>query len=296
MSQSDFLHLLSDAASKVDATLQDILQGPDVAHAGLASAMSYAAIDGGKRLRGFLCLATADIFSAPIGNALRVASAIEAVHAYSLIHDDLPCMDDDDMRRGKPSLHKATNEATAVLAGDGLLTLAFSILSDRATAPDAATRLSLVAGLAHAAGAAGMVAGQAYDMDNDALKDAAMLLKVHRLKTGALIRFSVEAGALIAGADDNARKQLISYAENLGLAFQIIDDVLDVTGEEEKIGKTTGKDQASDKLTFVSVYGVAGAKEHAARYARQALEDIAFFGARAEPLRQAVAFVIERES
>ena len=296
MVQPAFLDLLAEAARDVDTNLTDILDGPEVAHIGLGDAMSYASVNGGKRLRAFLCLATAQLFNAPRESAIRVASAIEVVHAYSLVHDDLPSMDDDDMRRGKPSLHKATSEATAILAGDALLTLAFTILSDKATSTDAETRIELVAGLARAAGAAGMVAGQAYDMQTNRPDDQATLIKVHALKTGALIKFSVEAAAIIGGASEKDRMRLIAYAENLGLAFQVTDDVLDVIGDESKIGKSKGKDKVLNKLTFVSVYGLQAARDHARLYAEQALESISSFGGEAAPLRQAVAFVIGRES
>ncbi|HCD16616.1 MAG TPA: farnesyl-diphosphate synthase [Rhodobiaceae bacterium] len=259
--------------------------------------MRYTALAGGKGFRPFLCLASAQIFDAPEPAAIRVASAIECIHCYSLIHDDLPCMDDDDMRRGKPALHKAFDEATAILAGDALISLAFEILTDAATHDTATTRLELVAGLARASGMQGMVGGQMIDImaARDTL-DAGGLTRLQKMKTGALISFAVDAGAVLGGAEPSDRHALAGFAHDIGLAYQIADDVLDVEGDADHLGKSVGKDAAQDKSTFVSLLGVARAREQALQLSHQAVGYLDVFGARADPLREAAAFVIQRRS
>jgi len=242
-------------------------------------------------------LAAAKIFDAPEPAAIRVASAIECIHCYSLIHDDLPCMDDDDMRRGKPALHKAFDEATAILAGDALISLAFEILADEATHKTVTTRLDLVAGLARASGMQGMVGGQMIDMmaARDTL-DAGGLTRLQKMKTGALISFAVDSGAILGSAEANERNALSGFAHDIGLAYQIADDVLDIEGDADILGKSVGKDVVQDKSTFVSLLGVERAREQALQLSHRAVSYLDAFGERAEPLREAAAFVIQRRS
>ncbi|MDP5308579.1 polyprenyl synthetase family protein [Paracoccus sp. 2205BS29-5] len=260
----------------------------------LRDAMAYATV-GGKRLRGFLVLESARLHGLTEDAALPVALAVEALHAYSLVHDDLPAMDDDDLRRGMPTCHIQWSEATAILAGDALQTLAFELLTDEAIG-DAAARLRLIRALARAAGAAGMVWGQALDIAAETAAQAPDLKAIKRLqgaKTGALIRFAATAGPLMAGDDVAA---LDGYARNLGLAFQIADDILDVTGDEALTGKRVGKDSGAGKATFVSVLGLDGARAEAARLAHDAVASLADYGDDAENLRDLARFVIERDT
>lgn len=271
----------------------------DAALAGLADepvirAMRYA-VQGGKRLRGFLVLEGARMLGVAEASAVSAAAAVEALHAYSLIHDDMPCMDDDDLRRGLPTVHKVWDEATAVLAGDALQTLAFELLTDPALG-SAEVRVALVAGLAKASGAEGMVLGQALDIAAETAATPLTLDQITRLqagKTGALIRFSAEAGALIAQADP---APLRAYADALGLAFQIWDDVLDVEGDVAKTGKRLHKDADAGKATFVSLLGLAEAKARAADLIAQAEAALAPYGAAAANLNAAARFVISRDN
>ena len=287
----------AQAAARVDKLLHDLLTVPESVEGRVIEAMRYSVLGGGKRFRAFLCCASANLFDVDPTHAARAAAAIECVHSYSLIHDDLPCMDDDDMRRGKPSLHCAYDEATAVLAGDALLTLAFEILVDEQTHPRKAVRLDLIAGLTKAAGAQGMVGGQVFDMLSPELElDAGALTHLQQMKTGALIRFSVDAGAVLGGAGAEQRQALISYANDIGLAFQIADDLLDVRQTSEELGKTAGKDEASGKVTFVSLLGEERANAQAEVLVEQAVAHLSPFGAVAEPLREAAKFVIQRNS
>ena len=287
-----FENRLAVAATEIQAELDRALAplGQDA----LSAAMRYAA-GGGKRLRAFLVLEGARLHGVPRGQALRAGAAVECVHAYSLVHDDLPCMDDDDLRRGQPTVHVKWDEAIAVLAGDALQTLAFEMLGDPATAPDPARRIDLVASLARAAGAAGMVGGQARDIAAENASAPLTLDQITTLqagKTGALIRWSAEAGPRLAGADPAA---LGAYAEALGLAFQIADDILDVEGDAERTGKRVGKDAAAGKATFVSLLGLDGARTRAAELAETACAALAPYGADGETLRQAARFVISRQ-
>ena len=294
---SGFHKLLQHAAGQVNTALDALLAVPDGHEGRLYEAMRYTVLADGKGFRPFLCLATAKIFDAPEPVAIRVASAIECIHCYSLIHDDLPCMDDDDMRRGKPSLHKAFDEATAILAGDALISLAFEILADEATHKAVTTRLDLVAGLARASGMQGMVGGQMIDMmaARDTL-DAGGLTRLQKMKTGALISFAVDAGAILGGAEASERSALSGFAHDIGLAYQIADDVLDIEGDANILGKSVGKDDAQDKSTFVSLLGVERAREQALQLSHQAVSYLDAFGERAELLREAAAFVIQRRS
>ena len=283
---------LSRAAAAVQARLDRALA--DRADQPVIHAMRYA-LQGGKRLRGFLVIESAALFDVPLAGAVSAAAAVEALHAYSLVHDDLPCMDDDDLRRGQPTVHLKWDEATAVLAGDALQTLAFELLADPALGP-AEARIALVATLARASGAEGMVLGQALDI---AAETAAMPLTLDQItalqagKTGALIRWSAEAGARLAGADP---APLGHYAAALGLAFQIADDILDVEGDAAKAGKRLRKDDAAGKATFVSLLGLEGAKARARGLVAEAEAALAPYGGRATTLIDAARFVIAREN
>jgi farnesyl diphosphate synthase len=283
---------LARDAVRVQAALDALLPPPGVA---LSEAMRYA-VAGGKRLRAFLVLEGARLHGAPEAGALRAAAAVECLHAYSLVHDDLPCMDDDALRRGQPTVHVKWDEAIAVLAGDGLQALAFEILADPATAPDAAVRVALVGGLARAAGAAGMVLGQAEDIAAETAAAPLSLARITALqarKTGALIGWAAEAGPLLAGADPAPMR---AYAAALGLAFQIADDILDVAGDPAKAGKRLRKDAAAGKATFVSHLGLDGARARAAELVAEACAALAPYGARADTMRETARYVVGRET
>ena len=286
-----FPDILAADARAVQGRLTAALSGK--ADQPVIHAMRYA-LSGGKGLRGFLVLESARLFD--LGDrALSAAAAIEALHAYSLIHDDLPCMDDDDLRRGQPTVHRKWDEATAVLAGDALQTLAFELLCDPALG-SAEVRMALVQGMAQASGAEGMVLGQALDMAAEAADTPLTLEQITRLqagKTGALIRFAAKAGAIIAGADP---APLDAYAQALGLAFQIADDILDVQGDPAKAGKRLGKDADAGKATFVSLLGLAEAEARAKSLIAEAEAHLARYGAKAATLIAAARFVIARES
>ena len=283
---------LAEARATVEAALANALDRLPPGE--LRDAMRYACT-GGKRLRAFLVLESARLHGIGMPAAAPVAAAVEALHAYSLVHDDLPAMDDDDLRRGLPTTHIRFSEATAILAGDALQTLAFQLLADPAIGP-AEARLRLVAAFARAVGAEGMVLGQMLDIAAETAPQPLDLPAVTRLqdaKTGALIGFSATAGALIAGDDPGP---LATYATDLGLAFQIADDILDVTGDAATTGKRTGKDEAAGKATFVSLLGLSGARAEAARLVARAQSVLAPYGASAQNLRDLARFVIERET
>ena len=291
----DLNRALATAAAAVDQALEDILPGPEGAHGRVCEAMRYAVFAGGKRLRPYLTLASAALFEAPRAGALRAAAAIEALHTYSLVHDDLPCMDDDDLRRGRPTTHRKFDEATAVLAGDGLLTLAFGILADARTHDSAEVRCELAARLAESAGAGGMIGGQMMDMQapGGGYGETDIIL-LQRMKTGALFEFSCEAGPILGRADADARRRLRSYARDLGLAFQIADDLIDVLGDEAKAGKAVGKDSEQGKATLVSLWGVEAARAEAARLAGQAAAALEPYGPAADELRALPFWLLDR--
>jgi farnesyl diphosphate synthase len=287
---------LQATATQVNGALDALLPKPQGPESQLVEAMRYAALNGGKRLRPFFVLEAGRLFDADESSLLRAGLAIECVHTYSLIHDDLPCMDDDDLRRGRPTLHRAFSEATALLAGDALLTFAFEILAEPASHPDPQMRCMLIAGLARAAGGQGMVAGQVADMaGQDIGSDLIAVTRMNRLKTGALINFSVDAGALIGCAADAERTALSRYANDVGLAFQMVDDLLDAEGVVRDTGKAVRKDAARGKVNFVTVLGVAATRERVGMLSAQAKQHLALFGPRARVLREAVDFVIERK-
>ena len=288
---------LAQAAQVTDIALEKLLVAPTGLEGRVYQAMRYSALAPGKRLRPFLVLASAQLFGVARRCALQVAAATEMVHAYSLVHDDLPAMDNSDLRRGRPTCHKEFDEATAVLAGDGLLTAAFEVLADPDTHGDPAVRCELVTALAGAAGAAGMVGGQMIDLiaEHQTL-DIGAITRLQRMKTGALIAFSCEAGAILAKAPHELRTALRGYAHDLGLAFQIADDLLDVEGSAAETGKPVGADVASGKATFVSILGVTRARAQAELLIRQAIAHLDLFEQRAELLREAARFVITRRT
>jgi farnesyl diphosphate synthase len=264
---------------------------------GLMAAMRHGVLNGGKRLRPFLVVESAALFSADGEAALRVAAALECVHCYSLIHDDLPAMDDDDLRRGQPTVHKAFDEATAILAGDALLTLAFDIIADAATALPAERRVALVLALARAAGAGGMVGGQTLDLEAERRRpDEAGIIRLQAMKTGALIRFACEAGAIVAGAAAADRERLAEFGSAIGLAFQLADDLLDLTADAGQMGKATGKDAAAGKATLAALHGADWAREQLHGLIDQAHALLEPYGGKAEMLKAAATFVAVRNS
>ncbi len=274
-----------------------LLDGEIARPPGLLSAMRHGVLNGGKRLRPFLVLEIAALFDADGEAALRVAAALECVHCYSLIHDDLPAMDDDDLRRGQPTVHRAFDEATAILAGDSLLTLAFDIVADPATELPGERRAALVLALARAAGAGGMAGGQALDLEAERIPpDEAGVITLQAMKTGALLRFACEAGAILAGAAASDRARLAEFGAAIGLAFQLADDLLDVTATQGAMGKATGKDASAGKATLVALHGVDWTRTQLAGLVAQAHDLLEPFGARGATLKAAAAFVANRTS
>ena len=304
-STSTFTTRLSDAAGIVEASLQALLS--DKAAPGeiarpprLMAAMRHATLSGGKRLRPFLTLEAAWLFGVEGRGPLRAGCAVELLHCYSLVHDDLPSMDDDDLRRGRPTVHKAYDEATAILVGDALQTLAFEVLSDPATAEDAAIRSDLVLGLARASGLGGMVGGQLLDLSAEGRYgpvelEEADIRRLQMMKTGAILTFSVEAGAILGQADAAARRRLVEYGRALGAAFQVADDILDREASPEALGKRTGKDREKGKATLVDLLGMEGARRECRQLVETAEAALDAFGPQAQILREAVRFVVERQ-
>jgi farnesyl diphosphate synthase len=295
-----FPAVLAAAARRADSALDAVLPPPgSTAQGRLAAAMRHATLGGGKRLRAFLVIESAALFDADPAAADLVAAAVECLHAYSLIHDDLPCMDDDDLRRGKPTVHVAFDEATAVLAGDALQALAFEILTDPVTHRRGEVRAELACALARASGFAGMVGGQAMDLAAETAAQplsADAITALQRLKTGALIAFAAEAGAILGEADAEDRARLAGFAHDLGAAFQIRDDLLDVDATAEQTGKRTGKDAAAGKATFVTTLGLDGARARARALAERAVDTLAPFGPRAAPLAAAARYAVDRRA
>ncbi|WP_309082828.1 farnesyl diphosphate synthase [Chelativorans sp.] len=295
-----FEELLALTAGAVEDMLRRLLderfrEGEILRPAHLLAAMRHGVLNGGKRLRPFLLLESAALFEAPGAAAMRVAAALECVHCYSLIHDDLPAMDDDDLRRGQPTVHRAFDEATAILAGDALLTYAFDIIADGETELPAPVRSELVLRLARAAGLGGMVGGQALDLRAEKEPpDEAGIVQLQAMKTGALIRFACEAGAIVGGASAPDRERLSSFGAAIGLAFQLADDLLDLTATPETVGKATGKDRAAGKATLAALHGEAWARRQLKGLVSQAEELLEPYGEKAAVLRQAARFVAER--
>lgn len=288
---------LAEAAAFVERSLDALLPQANGPESRVLEAMRYAALGGGKRLRGFLVLQTGRLFGVDRRALGRVAAAIECVHAYSLVHDDLPAMDDDDMRRGKPSTHKAFDEATAILAGDALLTLSFGLLSSPECHGDPFVRCELVSRLAHAAGHAGMVGGQMMDIVFEGTSPPLPeITRLQRMKTAALIMFACEAGAIMGKASQPLRNALATYGQELGLAFQIADDLLDEEGDPALMGKAGHKDAQRGKPTVVSVLGAERARSQAEALANQAVRHLDLFDEKADLLRAAAEFVVARRA
>ena len=287
---------LARIAQEIDSRFDALLVPPNDSRDRLYSAMRHAAIGGGKRLRPLLVSAASRLFAVDPECALRVGLAIEAIHVYSLIHDDLPAMDDDDMRRGRPTVHKAYDEATAILAGDGFQALAFEIVAAEPTHSDPFVRCELVAALAAASGLGGMVGGQAMDMAAGGNpRDIVAISRLQQLKTGALIGFSIEAGAILGRVPPGGRGKLRAFAHDLGLAFQIADDLLDAEGDPAAMGKAAGKDDAAGKATFVGLLGIEKARAQARMLSTQAIGHLGNFGHEADLLREIAAYAVDRD-
>jgi farnesyl diphosphate synthase len=298
--ETDFSGLfaaLRRTAEQVDAALDGLLPRPAGLQSRVQEAMRYGVLAGGKRLRPFLLIESAALFGVPPERALRAAAAIECMHTYSLVHDDLPCMDDDDLRRGRPTAHKAFDEATAVLAGDALLTVAFEILSGNETHPSGDVRARLVSELARAGGTLGMIGGQMIDIEAPAhafgVDD---VIQLQRLKTGALFEFCCVAGPILGEAGAEHENRLREYARDFGLVFQITDDLLDVLSTAEKTGKAVGKDADQGKATLVSLLGIDGARARAEELASRAAQTVAQYGGSARLLQMLPLYLLTRES
>ena len=296
-SNSEFQTALGENAKQVTDMLDALMPLTDTPEARVVDAMRYASLAGGKRVRPFLVTQSAALFGVDSTSALRAAAAVEMVHCYSLVHDDLPAMDNDDLRRGQPTCHIKFDEATAILAGDALLTKAFEVLAAPQTHSDARVRADLVLALAKAAGDHGMVGGQMMDLwavQNHL--DMAQITRLQRMKTGDLIAVSAEAGAILGKASEEARSALHAYAHDIGLAFQIADDLLDVEGDAALVGKATGKDADANKATFVSLLGVDKARQQAAMLSEQAAGHLEMFGEKADLLKELARFIVERRA
>ena len=301
---TSFPQRLGEVAQNVENMLAELLQdavliGERERPQRLMAAMRHATLAGGKRLRPFLVVETAEMLGAQGAGVYRAGCAVELVHCYSLVHDDLPAMDDDDLRRGRPTVHKAYDEATAILAGDGLLTFAFDVLADPATHPQAEVRAALVLALARAAGIGGMVGGQALDLAAEAAQaplTQADIEQLQAMKTGALLAVSVRAGAIIGGATQAQMQALDRFGRLLGAAFQIADDILDETGTEEQVGKRIGKDADRNKATLVRALGLDGARKACDALVAEAIDTLSIFGPQADCLREATRFVASRQS
>jgi farnesyl diphosphate synthase len=288
---------LTTVSQAVNQQLERLLPKPIGPEARLFECMRYSAFAGGKRFRPFLVISSADLFGVAKTASLRVAAAVEMVHTYSLMHDDLPCMDDDDLRRGQPTAHKQFDEATALLAGNALATLAFEVLTAEDTHSDPAVRVELVRALAQASGGHGMMGGQVLDLAAERQTlDMPGITRLQQLKTGAIIAFSCEAGAVLGKAAPSLRQALRHYAHDLGLAFQMADDLLDHEGSAAEMGKAVGKDAGRGKATFVSLLGPEQARTQAQMLAEQAARHLDAFGEKADLLRAAAKFVVERRS
>lgn len=307
-SDTSFAGRLNAAAAETEQLLDRLLaadpaEGEIERPRRVVEAMRYTSLGGGKRLRPFLAIETAALFGVPRSQALMAGAAIELVHCYSLVHDDLPAMDDDDLRRGRPTAHKKFDEATAILAGDGLLTFAFDVLARPETHPDAAVRIALVTGLARAAGVGGMVGGQMLDLAaegrfgrNDTPQGENDVLTLQAMKTGAILKFCCTAGAILGNAPQGKRDAVNRYGQVIGQAFQIADDLLDVEGDTATLGKAAGKDAAHGKATLVDLLGIAGARARLAQLVKDAESALGPFGADAAILKDAARFVAERRA
>lgn len=296
------MSLLKDELSKTVEPLENkikkIITIPETPESRVKKAMLYALLNGGKRLRPFLVIKTAEMFGVKQDYSLQTACALEMIHSYSLVHDDLPSMDDDKLRRGKPTCHVKFDEVTAILAGDGLLIKAFEVLADEKTHPDEKIRIKLVSNMAKASGALGMVGGQMLDLMADNLPALTIedITRLQEMKTGRLISVACEAGAILGGASVKEYNALINYAKNIGLAFQITDDILDIEGTQEEMGKAVSKDDDAGKATFVSLLGLNQAKEKAQTLVNQAKEELEIFGKRAKYLELVADYILQRRN
>ncbi|MBT4880070.1 MAG: polyprenyl synthetase family protein [Alphaproteobacteria bacterium] len=295
------METLKDNLKKINAevhtVLRELLPPAEGIEASLIDAMEYATLDGGKRLRPFLVLKTSEMFNVSKDSALRTAAAVEMIHCFSLIHDDLPAMDNADIRRGKPSCHVQFGESTAILAGDSLQSLAFEVLADEKTHSDPRVRVELVRALAKASGYQGMSGGQMIDLATENQKlDMGSIIRLLRLKTGELFAFSCESGAILANTSAESRHALHAYAHDFGLAFQIVDDLLDETGTEQELGKPTGSSSVLGKATLVNLLGIDKAKEQARILVNQAITHLDYFDSEADPLREIAQFILDRRS
>lgn len=292
---ADIETALKQTQDAMEETLERLLPRPTGPESRLLEAMRYATLGGGKRLRAFMTIQAGGLFGVDRGALARAAAAVECLHAYSLVHDDLPCMDDDDLRRGRPTVHRKFDEATAVLAGDALQSLAFQLLASVDIHADPFVRAELVHRLAQASGYAGMVGGQMIDIAaENAEPDVVTITRLQRLKTGALIVFACEAGAILGKAGAPDRQAIIGYAQDVGLAFQIADDLLDAEGDAEAMGKAAGKDAGRGKATFVAALGLERARDQAQLLADQAVAHLEGFDGRADLLRALARHVVER--
>ena len=291
----DFKSHLKAVSEEIEAVLRDILPLPSGNQKVVMEASRYAALGGGKRLRPFLMVETARMLGSLNKGVYIAGAALECMHVYSLVHDDLPCMDNDDFRRGKPTVHKKYNEALAVLTGDNLLTISFEILADSKVHEDPNIRMTLISDLAKAGGAGGMIGGQIIDISKSSvIRDETFISQLQKLKTGALIEYAVTAGATMSNASESEKTALKNYARDIGLAFQIKDDILDVEGDAEIIGKSVGKDDALGKVTFVSILGLENARLKASQLGKSAVAHLAPFGKKAEILSKTVDFILNR--
>lgn len=294
---TDLAIALRDEASAIEQTIEALLPVPKTADQQLWHAMRYAVLNGGKRLRGFLVVRTAALFSAAPEAARRVAASVEMLHAYSLVHDDLPAMDNDDLRRGLPSCHRRFDEATAILAGDALQSLAFEILLSPQTCDDASVRCALGLALAQASGPSGMVGGQMADMEGEKrVLTESEVLYMQSLKTGRLIQYAAEAGAILGEATAEQRRRIAAYGRDIGSAFQVTDDLLDTLATTAELGKSAGKDVAAGKATLVSLLGERAARARAEELSASAITQLSGFGPSADPLRALAAYVVSRRN
>lgn len=296
--QSKLVDCATEISNELENILSEKIQKSEIARpANLTAAMRHGSLNGGKRLRPFLVLETASLFNINKQAALRTATALECVHCYSLIHDDLPAMDDDDLRRGQPTVHKKWDEATAILAGDSLLTLAFDILADPKTHDNATIRSELVLQLARASGVGGMAGGQMLDLNAEQETPNEQSIKLlQSMKTGALLRYACEAGAILGSASTNQRATLVKFGQLIGQAFQLADDILDVTSNEAQMGKKVAKDHGAGKGTLVALYGLEKAQQIADDLTAQAIATLEPFGDKANILKATAQFVVGRES
>lgn len=288
---------MDEAAAAVDKTISRLLPETDLPESPLYDAMRHGVLAGGKRLRPFMLMQAAALFNVDPARTRRVAAAIEFVHSYSLIHDDLPAMDNADLRRGKPTIHRKYDEATAILAGDALLTLAFEVLADEETHSDPHVRVALVRALSEAAGGHGMVGGQMLDIIGERKEfDLGTISRLQRMKTGKLMAFSCQAGAILGKASEQQKKALCNYAFDLGLAFQVTDDILDVEADPDQTGKPANQDEKAGKSTFVSTMGKDQAKSRAEMLVHQAIRHLHVFDNRGEMLKKLALYVLERRA